>query len=62
MRLERRWRSRSRARCARVFTVATGIPRACKDGKIAYAEYVKEITTEPNYEAALAAARKAASA
>ena len=33
-----------------------------KDGKIAYAEYVKEITTEPNYEAALAAARKAASA
>jgi thioredoxin-dependent peroxiredoxin len=31
-----------------------------KDGKVAHAEYVKEITTEPNYEAALAAAKKAA--
>ena len=31
-----------------------------KDGKVTHVEYVKEITTEPNYEAALAAARKAA--
>jgi thiol peroxidase len=31
-----------------------------KDGKIAHVEYVKEITTEPHYEAALAAAKKAA--
>ena len=31
-----------------------------KDGKVKHAEYVKEITTEPNYEAALAAAKKAA--
>jgi thiol peroxidase len=31
-----------------------------KDGKIAHAEYVGEITKEPNYEAALAAARTAA--
>ena len=31
-----------------------------KDGKVAHAEYVKEITAEPNYEAALAAAKKAA--
>jgi thioredoxin-dependent peroxiredoxin len=31
-----------------------------KDGKVRHAEYVKEITTEPNYEAALAEARKAA--
>jgi len=31
-----------------------------KDGKVVHAEYVKEITTEPNYEAALAAAKKAA--
>jgi len=31
-----------------------------KDGKVKHAEYVKEITTEPNYEAALAAARQAA--
>ena len=30
-----------------------------KDGKVKHAEYVKEITTEPNYEAALAAARQA---
>ena len=31
-----------------------------KDGKVKHAEYVKEITTEPNYDAALAAARQAA--
>jgi thioredoxin-dependent peroxiredoxin len=31
-----------------------------KDGKIKHAEYVKEITTEPNYDAALNAARQAA--
>jgi thiol peroxidase len=31
-----------------------------KDGKVKHAEYVKEITTEPNYEAALDAARQAA--
>jgi thiol peroxidase len=31
-----------------------------KDGKVKHAEYVKEITTEPNYEAALTAARQAA--
>ena len=31
-----------------------------KDGKVKHAEYVKEITTEPNYEAALSAARQAA--
>jgi thioredoxin-dependent peroxiredoxin len=31
-----------------------------KDGKVAHAEYVSEITKEPNYEAALAAARTAA--
>jgi thiol peroxidase len=31
-----------------------------KDGQVKHAEYVKEITTEPNYEAALAAARAAA--
>jgi thiol peroxidase len=31
-----------------------------KDGQVTHAEYVKEITTEPNYEAALAAARAAA--
>jgi thiol peroxidase len=31
-----------------------------KDGKIKHAEYVKEITTEPSYDAALAAARQAA--
>jgi thiol peroxidase len=30
-----------------------------KDGKIKHAEYVREITTEPNYEAALNAARQA---
>ena len=33
-----------------------------KDGKVKHVEYVKEITTEPNYEAALAAARQAAAA
>ncbi len=33
-----------------------------KDGKVAHAEYVKEITTEPNYEAAISAAKKAAGA
>jgi thiol peroxidase len=33
-----------------------------KDGKVKHAEYVKEITTEPNYDAALAAARQAAGA
>ena len=33
-----------------------------KDGKIAHAEYVKEITTEPNYEAAISAAKQAAGA
>jgi len=32
-----------------------------KDGKIKHAEYVKEITTEPNYDAALGAAKQAAS-
>ena len=31
-----------------------------KDGKVKHAEYVKEITTEPNYDAALDAARAAA--
>jgi thiol peroxidase len=31
-----------------------------KDGKVKHVEYVKEISTEPNYEAALAAARQAA--
>jgi thioredoxin-dependent peroxiredoxin len=31
-----------------------------KDGKVAYTELVPEITTEPNYEAALGAAKKAA--
>jgi thiol peroxidase len=31
-----------------------------KDGKVRHVEYVKEITSEPNYEAALAAARQAA--
>jgi len=31
-----------------------------KDGKVTHAEYVSEITKEPNYEAALAAARAAA--
>ena len=31
-----------------------------KDGKVKHAEYVKEITTEPDYEAALNAARAAA--
>jgi thiol peroxidase len=30
-----------------------------KDGKIAHAEYVKDIATEPNYGAALAAAARA---
>jgi thiol peroxidase len=29
-----------------------------KDGKVAYVEYVKEITDEPNYDAALAAAKQ----
>jgi thiol peroxidase len=33
-----------------------------KDGKVRHVEYVKEITSEPNYEAALAAARQAAGA
>ena len=33
-----------------------------KDGKVVHAEYVKEISTEPNYDAALAAAKKAAGA
>jgi len=33
-----------------------------KDGKVRHVEYVKEITTEPNYEAALAAAKQAAGA
>ena len=33
-----------------------------KDGQIKHAEYVKEVTTEPNYEAAIAAARAAAGA
>jgi thiol peroxidase len=31
-----------------------------KDGKVKHAEYVKEITAEPNYDAALAAAKQAA--
>ena len=31
-----------------------------KDGHVRHVEYVKEVTTEPNYEAALAAARSAA--
>jgi thiol peroxidase len=40
--------------CARaVFVVG-------KDGKVRHVEYVGEVTTEPNYEAALAAARQAA--
>jgi thiol peroxidase len=33
-----------------------------KDGNVKHAEYVKDITQEPNYEAALAAARQAAGA
>jgi len=33
-----------------------------KKGNVAYVEYVKEITQEPNYEAALEAAKKAAAA
>jgi thiol peroxidase len=33
-----------------------------KDGKVKHAEYVKEITTEPDYGAALAAAKQAAGA
>jgi thiol peroxidase len=33
-----------------------------KDGKVKHAEYVREITTEPNYDAALSAARQAAGA
>ena len=33
-----------------------------KDGKVTHAEYVSDITKEPDYEAAIAAARKAASA
>ncbi len=31
-----------------------------KDGKVTHAEYVKEVTTEPNYDAALAALKAAA--
>jgi len=31
-----------------------------KDGKVKHVEYVKEITSEPNYDAALAAAKQAA--
>jgi thioredoxin-dependent peroxiredoxin len=31
-----------------------------KDGKVKHAEYVNEVTTEPNYDAALAAAKAAA--
>jgi len=31
-----------------------------KDGKVKHAEYVKEITTEPNYDAAISAAKQAA--
>jgi thioredoxin-dependent peroxiredoxin len=31
-----------------------------KDGKVKHAEYVKDVATEPNYEAALIAARQAA--
>lgn len=30
-----------------------------RDGQVKHAEYVKEVTTEPNYEAAIAAARSA---
>ena len=33
-----------------------------KDGKVKHVEYVKEITTEPSYDAALSAARQAAGA
>jgi len=33
-----------------------------KDGKVKHAEYVKEITTEPDYDAALNAAKQAAGA
>ena len=33
-----------------------------KDGKVKHVEYVKEITTEPNYDAALNAAKQAAGA
>jgi thioredoxin-dependent peroxiredoxin len=32
-----------------------------KDGKVKHVEYVKEIGSEPNYDAALAAAKSAAS-
>ena len=31
-----------------------------KDGKVKHAEYVREITTEPNYDAAISAAKQAA--
>jgi len=33
-----------------------------KDGRLTHVEYVKEIATEPDYAAALTAARKAAGA
>ncbi|HZP39546.1 MAG TPA: thiol peroxidase [Methylomirabilota bacterium] len=33
-----------------------------KDGKVKHVEYVKEVTSEPNYDAALSAARQAAGA
>ena len=33
-----------------------------KDGKVKHVEYVKEITTEPSYDAALSAAKQAAGA
>lgn len=33
-----------------------------KDGKVKHAEYVKEITTEPSYDAAISAAKQAAGA
>jgi thiol peroxidase len=33
-----------------------------KDGKVKHAEYVKEVTSEPNYEAAIGAARQASGA
>src|SRR5437867_1725588 len=39
---------------------APGVFVVGKDGHVRHVEYVKEVTTEPNYEAALAAARSAA--
>ncbi len=38
--------------------LARGVFVLDKDGKVAYSELVPEVTTEPNYEAALAALKK----